>query len=402
MKNIQSSRAYITLTEKYCAHNYHPLPVVVSKAKGVWVWDVEGRKYMDMLSSYSAVNQGHGHKKILKAMVDQAKRVPLTSRAFYNDKLGNFAKKLCVLTKKDKILPMNSGTEAVETALKVARKWGHLVKKVPENKGEIIVCKNNFHGRTITVISMSTEPQYRHGFGPYTGGFVTIPHGDLQALKKAITKNTVAFLVEPIQGEGGVLVPPEGYLKSAFELCHKNKVLFIADEVQTGLARTGKMFACDLEGVIPDMYILGKALSGGFYPISAVAANDDIIQVITPGDHGSTFGGNPLAAAIGIAALEVLEQEKLAQRAAEMGTYFMEQLRALNSRHVKDIRGKGLLIGVEIKKSSGTAMDFCGKLLKLGLLAKDTHISTMRFAPALTITKKEIDWALQRIKTVLT
>ncbi len=398
---MKHSRHYINLTEKYTAHNYHPLPIVIHKAKGVWVWDMEGRKYMDMLSSYSALNQGHTHPKIRRAAIDQLKRIPVTSRAFYNDQLGDFAQKLCKLTKKDKILPMNSGTEAVETSLKIARKWGHVKKGVPEGKQEIITFSNNFHGRTISVISFSTEPQYRFGFGPYTGGFVTIPYGDIKALQKAITKNTVAILIEPIQGEGGVIVPPQGYLKQAYNLCKSTSVLFIADEVQTGLARTGKMFACEHEGIIPDMYVLGKALSGGFYPISAVAANDDIMDVITPGDHGSTFGGNPLAAAIGSAALDVLTEDNLAAKAHKLGNYFIEQLQNLQSPHVKEIRGKGLLIGVEIKKESGKAMEFCYKLMEEGILCKDTHEQTMRFAPALTISEKEIDWAMKRIKKVL-
>ncbi len=365
------------------------------------MWDVEGKKYMDMLSSYSALNQGHAHPTIRKAAIDQMKRIPVTSRAFFNDQLGDFAKKLCKLTHKDKILPMNSGTEAVETSLKIARKWGHVIKGVPEGNQEIITFTNNFHGRTISVISFSTEPQYRFGFGPYTGGFITIPYGDIKALQKAITKKTVAILIEPIQGEGGVIVPPPGYLKQAYELCKNNNVLFIADEVQTGLARTGKMFACDHEDIIPDMYVLGKALSGGFYPISAVAANDDIMKVITPGDHGSTFGGNPLAAAIGSAALDVLIKEKLASKAAKLGNYFTEQLMNIRSPHVKEIRGKGLLIGVEIKKESGKAMEFCYRLMNEGILCKDTHEQTMRFAPALTITQEEIDWAMKRITKVL-
>lgn len=354
-----------------------------------------------MLSSYSALNQGHNHPKIRKAAIDQLKRVPVTSRAFFNDQLGDFAKKLCKVTKKDKILPMNSGTEAVETSLKIARKWGHMIKGVPEGKQEIITFTNNFHGRTISVISFSTEPQYRFGFGPYTGGFVTLPYGDIGALEKAITKNTVGILIEPIQGEGGVLIPPAGYLKKAYALCKKNNVLFIADEVQTGFARTGTMFACDHENIIPDMYVLGKALSGGFYPVSAVAANNDIMEVITPGDHGSTFGGNPLAAAIGSASLDVIMEEKLAEKAAAMGKYFMDELEKIHSPHVKEIRGKGLLIGVEIKKESGKAMDFCKMLMKLKILCKDTHEQTMRFAPALTISQKEIDWALARITKVL-
>lgn len=398
---MQASKAAISLTKRYCARNYHPLPVVVSRAEGVWVWDLEGARYMDMLSSYSALNQGHNHPKIRKAAIEQLNRVPLTSRAFYNDRLGEFAKKLCALTGKDKILPMNTGTEAVETSLKIARKWGYKVKGVPENAAEIITFTNNFHGRTISVISFSTEKQYRDGFGPFTGGFVTIPYGDLNALEQAFTERTVAVLIEPIQGEGGIIIPPAGYLKAVYALCKGHNALFIADEVQTGLARTGKLFACDHENIVPDMYVLGKALSGGFYPISAVAANDDVMCVITPGDHGSTFGGNPLAAAIGIAALEVIEEEKLAERAAALGEYFMSRLRSLNSPHIEEVRGKGLLIGVDIRRSSGPAMKFCEKLMKQGILCKDTRETTMRLAPALTITKEEIDWALEQIGAVL-
>ncbi|MCX7996603.1 MAG: ornithine--oxo-acid transaminase [Patescibacteria group bacterium] len=399
---MQQSKIAISRTETYCAHNYHPLPVVVSKAEGVWVWNPEGHRYLDMLSSYSAVNQGHNHPRIRAAAIDQLGRVPLTSRAFYNDRLGEFAEKLCTITRKDKILPMNTGTEAVETSLKIARKWGHTVKGVLENTAEIITFENNFHGRTISVISFSTEVQYRRGFGPFTPGFVRVPFGNIDALEQAITSRTVAVLVEPVQGEGGVIIPPDGYLRQMRRLCTKKQILMIADEVQTGLARTGRMFACDYEDVEPDMYVLGKALSGGFYPISAVAADDDIMQVITPGDHGSTFGGNPLAAAIGSTALDVIIEEHLAENAERMGIYFINALRNLNSPHVAEVRGKGLLIGVDIKPESGVAMDFCKKLMKQGILCKDTRKSTMRFSPPLTITKDELDWALERIAKVLT
>lgn len=398
---MSKTQQYIEQMEHYCAHNYHPLPVVLNKGKGIYVWDVEGRKYMDMLSAYSAVSQGHCHPRIRKAMIEQSSRITLTSRGFHNDQTGEFLEKLCKLTGYEKALPMNSGAEGVETALKAARKWGYTIKGVEEDKAEIIVCQNNFHGRTITIISMSTEHQYKFGFGPHTIGFTVIPFGDAAALEKAITKNTVAFLFEPIQGEGGVIVPPEGYLKHVREICTKNNILMIADEIQTGLSRTGKLFACHHENVKPDITIIGKALGGGFYPISAIVCDHAIMQIFTPGDHGSTFGGNPLAAAIGIAALDVLVNEKLAEKAEELGNYFMKKLREIDSPHIKEIRGKGLLIGVEIKESSGKAMDFCMKLMKEGVLCKDTHHQVMRFAPPLVITKEEIDWAIEKITKVL-
>jgi len=399
---MKSTREYIEEVEKYGAHNYHPLPVVLTKGEGVWVWDVEGNKYLDCLSAYSAVNQGHRHPKIINALIEQANRITLTSRAFHNDKLGPFLKKLCEITGFDKALPMNTGAEAVETAIKAARKWGYLKKKVEDGKAEIIVCEGNFHGRTTTIISFSTEPQYRFGFGPFTPGFKVIPYGDAEALEKAITPNTVGFLVEPIQGEGGVIVPPDGYYKAIREITKKHNVLLIADEIQTGFGRTGTLFAMDREGVKPDILVVGKALGGGVYPVSAILANDDVMDVFTPGDHGSTFGGNPLAAAVGIAALEVIIEERLAERAEELGNYFMAKLREIESPYVKEVRGRGLLIGVEIKKEYGTARPFCEKLMKLGILAKETHEQVIRFAPPLVITKEEIDWALERIKKVLT
>jgi len=388
-------------TEKYSAHNYLPLPVVLSKGEGVWVWDVEGNRYFDMLSSYSAVNQGHRHPALLKAVREQIDRITLTSRAFHNDKMGEFLKYLCQIAKLDKALPMNTGAEAVETAIKAARKWGYLKKKVKKDKAEIIVCENNFHGRTTTIVGFSSEFQYRDGFGPFTPGFVQIPYNDPSALKRAITKNTVGFLVEPVQAEGGVIVPKGGYLKETYEICKKNNVLFIADEIQTGFGRTGKLFCVDWEGVKPDILIVGKSLGGGLYPVSAILSRDDIMDVFQPGDHGSTFAGNPLAAAIGLVALRVTIEENLAKNSKEMGDYFMGELKNIESPHIKEVRGKGLLIGVEIKSSSGTARPFCEHLKEEGILLKETHEQIVRFAPPLTVTRGEIDWALPRIKKVL-
>lgn len=399
-KNL-SSKELIELCEVYGAHNYHPLPVVISKAKGVWVWDVEGKKYMDMLSAYSAVNQGHRHPKIIEALKKQADRVTLTSRAFHNDQLGPFLKKVTEFCDMEMALPMNTGAEAVETALKTARKWGYLKKGVSPDKAEIIACERNFHGRTITIISFSTEKQYKEGFGPYTPGFKIIPYGDIDALKKAINENTVGFLVEPIQGEGGIIIPPKGYLKEAKSICEENNVLFILDEIQTGLGRTGKNFAYEHEDAKPDILILGKALGGGVIPISVVVSSKEILGVFRPGDHGSTFGGNPLACAVAIASLEVIEEENLAQRASEMGEYFMNKLKEINSPKVKEIRGKGLLIGIEIKEEYGKARIYCEKLMELGLLCKETHETVIRFAPPLVISKEEIDWATERIAKVL-
>lgn len=392
------TKKYIELEEKYGAHNYHPLDVVVEKAKGVWVYDVDGKKYLDCLAAYSAVNQGHCHPKILKAMHNQAKRVTLTSRAFRNDQLPLLYRDLNKLTKMDMALPMNSGAEAVETAVKAARKWGHKVKGIPENHAEIIVCANNFHGRTVTIISFSTDEQYRDGFGPLTPGFKVIPYGDIEALKTAITPNTCAFLVEPIQGEAGIIVPPAGFLAEAGKLCKENNVLLIVDEIQSGLGRSGKLFAYMYEDVKPDAIIVGKALSGGYYPVSAVLAKKEVLGVFNPGDHGSTFGGNPLACAIARASLEVLVKEKLVQNSEKMGKYFMKRLKSLKSPHIKEVRGKGLWIGIELKTP---ARPFCEKLKTEGVLCKETHELTMRIAPPLVITKKEIDWAFERIKKVL-
>lgn len=396
-----NTQDYIALEKKYGANNYKPLDVVLTRGEGIWVWDVDGRKYLDFLSAYSAVNQGHAHPKILDAMIEQAKRLPLTSRAFRNDQLPLFEKQLCELTGYEKMLPMNSGAEAVETALKMARKWGYKVKGVAEDAAEIIVCTGNFQGRTTTIISFSDEPQYKDGFGPFTPGFVMIPYGDAAALEKAITPNTVAFFVEPIQGEGGVIVPPDGYLKRARELCTQHNVLLVADEIQSGLGRSGKLFAVDWEGVRPDVVTIGKALSGGFYPVSAVLADESVMGVFKPGDHGSTFGGNPIAAAVGQAALKVLTEDGLIENANAQGEYLMGRLRRIESPHVKEVRGRGLLIGVELYPEAGGARRFCEALKEQGLLCKETHDNVIRFAPPLVISREDIDWALERIEPVL-
>lgn len=386
------------LSNKFSARNYLPLPVVLTRGKGVWVWDVEGNRYLDMLSAYSALNQGHCHPHIVKAMQKQASRLTLTSRAFLDDQMGLFLKKLCKQTGYEKALPMNSGAEAVETAIKVARKWGYLKKQIRKNQAEIIVCKNNFHGRTTTIIGFSSERQYRDGFGGFTPGFKMIPYNNAKALAKAINRNTIGFLFEPIQGEGGVIVPDKGYVKECSSICKKNRVLMIDDEIQTGLGRTGRLFACEHEKIRPDIVIIGKALSGGFYPVSAILCDNRIMNVLHPGDHGSTFGGNPLASAIGIAALEVIEKEKLAQRAYKLGNWFMKELSKIKSPIIKEVRGKGLLIGVELKTK---ARKYCEELMKLGILAKETHATVVRFAPPLIVKKKELQWALPRIKKVL-
>ncbi|MBB6285137.1 ornithine--oxo-acid transaminase [Geobacillus subterraneus] len=392
------SEQLIKQTEQYGAHNYHPLPIVVSEAEGVWVKDPEGNRYMDMLSAYSAVNQGHRHPKIIEALKKQADRVTLTSRAFHNDQLGPWYEKVCRLTKKEMVLPMNTGAEAVETALKAARRWAYDVKGVADNQAEIIVCEGNFHGRTLAAVSLSSEPAYKRGFGPLLPGVKIIPYGDIEALKAAITPNTAAFLVEPIQGEAGIRIPPQGFLKAAYDVCKANNVLFIADEIQTGLGRTGKLFACDWEGVVPDMYILGKALGGGVFPISCVVANRDILSVFEPGSHGSTFGGNPLACAVSIAALEVIEEERLTERSLELGEYFLSKLKQIQNDDIKEIRGRGLFIGVELH---GPARPYCEALKEQGLLCKETHETVIRFAPPLIITKEELDWALEQIANVL-
>ncbi len=392
----------IELEEKYGAHNYHPLDVVISRAEGVWVWDVEGNRYLDCLSAYSALNQGHVHPRILRALIEQAQKVTLTSRAFRNDQLPLFYKELSDLSGYEMSLPMNSGAEAVETALKLARKWAYRVKGVPRYQAEIIVAEGNFHGRTISIVSCSTEPLYKNDFGPFTPGFVTVPYGDAQALAKAITPNTAAVLLEPIQGEGGVIIPPAGYLKEVAQICRENQVLFIADEIQTGLGRTGKLFACDHEDVRPDMVIIGKALSGGFYPVSAVLADRPILGLYQPGEHGSTFGGNPLACAVAREALKVISDENLIENARQMGDYFLERLEEIPSPHIREVRGRGLLIGVELKEEAGGARRFCEALQKKGILAKETHQHIIRFAPPLIITREEIDWAIPHIYDVLT
>ncbi|MBI4669972.1 MAG: ornithine--oxo-acid transaminase [Elusimicrobia bacterium] len=395
------SRPLIELAEKYGANNYHPLPVVVATAKGVWVKDVEGKKYMDMLSAYSALNQGHCHPKIIKALASQAKKATLTSRAFHNDQMGPFLKELCDLAGFDKALPMNSGAEAVETAVKTARKWGYLKKGIPRDKAEIIVAANNFHGRTITVISFSTEEQYRKDFGPLTTGFKVIAFGDAEALRRAITPNTAAFLVEPSQCEAGILMPRPGYFKEVRAICKEAGILLMLDEIQTGLGRTGKMFAFEHEGVKPDVLILGKALGAGVLPISAVLANNEIMGLYKPGDHGSTFGGNPLACAVARTALKVIIEERLCQKAEESGAYLMVKLRTLKSPHIKEIRGRGLIVGIDLHASAGGARKFCEKLMEEGVLCKETHEHVIRLAPPLNITKKELDWAFERVKKVL-
>ncbi len=393
-----NSQDYMQLDDTYAAHTYHPIDVVIERGEGVWVYDVDGNKYLDCLSAYSAVNQGHCHPRILEAAAAQMHKVTLTSRAFYNDQMGPFLKQLCELTGYEMAVPMNTGAEAVETAIKIARKWGYQMKGVPDNQAEIIVCEGNFAGRTISIISFSSEEQYKEEFGPLTPGFRLIPYGDADALAEAITPNTVAFLVEPIQGEGGVNVPPAGYLKRAAEICAANNVLFMADEIQTGLGRTGALLCSDHDGVRPDVVTLGMALSGGFYPVSAVLADRRVLGLFRPGDHGSTFGGNPLGSAVARAALDVLVDESLIDRSREVGAYFMGRLKRIESDHIKEVRGKGLLIGVEM---SSLARPYCDALRDAGILCKDTHQNVVRFAPPLVISKEEIDWAIDRIAPIL-
>ena len=395
------SEDYIRLENLYGAHNYQPLDVVLTRGEGIWVWDVEGRKYLDCLSSYSAINQGHCHPKILSALKHQAEKLTLVSRAFRNDQLGPFYQEICERTQSHSVLPMNSGAEAVETGIKAVRKWGYQEKKVPPGQAEIIVCENNFHGRTITIVGFSTEEQFREGYAPFTPGFKIIPFGDAEALEAAITPNTVGFLVEPIQGEAGVIVPPQGYLKSVREICDRSNVMLILDEIQTGLGRTGKLFAEEHEGIQSDLTLVWKALSGGFYPISAVLSNKEVLGVFKPGDHGSTFGGNPLACAVARVALRVLFEENMIENAAVQGDYFQQQLKEIQSPHIKEVRGKGLLIGVELVPEAGGARKCCEALRDKGLLCKETHTHVIRFAPPLIIQQKEIDWALERIRGVL-
>jgi ornithine--oxo-acid transaminase len=385
----------------YGANNYKPLPVVLDRGEGVWVWDVEGRRYLDMLSAYSALNQGHRHPDIVRAAEEQLGKLTLTSRAFHNDQMGPFLRELCEATGYEKVLPMNTGAEAVETALKMVRKWGYTQKGVLEGKAEIIVCANNFHGRTTTIVGFSSEEQYRAGFGPFAPGFVMIPFGDAKALEAAIGKNTVGFLVEPIQGEGGVIVPPDGFLERAAQICKKNDVALMADEIQTGLGRTGRLFCSEWDGVRPDVMIVGKALGGGVYPVSGVLADRAYMDVFEPGDHGSTFGGNPLAAAVARASLRVILDEGLAKRADQIGTWFMKALRDIGSPHVREVRGRGLLIGVVIKDESGPARPFCEALQERGILAKETHGQVIRFAPPLVVEKATLEDALADIEEVL-
>ena len=392
---------YIALSEKYGAHNYKPLDVVIERGAGVWVYDIEGKRYLDCLSAYSALNQGHVHPRILATLQEQAQKITLTSRAFRNVQLALLYKELSDLTGYGMSLVMNSGAEAVETAIKIARKWAYRVKGVERNQAEIIVADGNFHGRTVTIVSFSSDNLYRDDFGPYTPGFISVPYGEASAIEKAITPNTAAVLLEPIQGEGGVIIPPEGYLKQVSQICKSNNVLLIADEIQTGLGRTGKLFACQHEDVRPDAMIIGKALAGGFYPVSAVLSDEDVLGLFTPGEHGSTFGGNPLGAAVARTSLQVIVDENLIQNAAEMGEYFVEQLAELPQKNIKEIRARGLLIGVELKPEAGMARKYCEALMEKGILAKETHDTTIRFAPPLIIDKATIDWAMPIIREVL-
>jgi len=392
---------FINLENRYGAQNYKPLDVVLNRGEGIWVWDVEGKKYLDFLSSYSAVNQGHCHPKIIKTMIEQAQKLCLTSRAFRNDQLGLFYEDICNLTNSHMVLPMNSGAEAVETVIKAVRKWGYTLKGVPQNQAEVIVCENNFHGRTIAIIGFSSEGQYREGFGPFPPGFKIIPFGEARALEAAITPNTVAFLVEPIQGEAGVIVPPSGYLREVKSICKQNDVVLILDEIQTGLGRTGKLLAEEHDDIEADVTLIGKALSGGFYPISAILSNTEVLGVFMPGEHGSTFGGNPLACAVARTAIKVLIEEKMIENASKLGDYFLNQLRGIKSPSIKEVRGKGLMIGVELVPEAGGARGFCEQLMAQGLLCKDTHENVIRFMPPLVITREEIDWALERIEPIL-
>ena len=398
MKTQTTTENVIEKTTQFGANNYNPLPIVITDAEGVWVKDPEGNRYMDMLSAYSAVNQGHRHPKIIQALKDQADRITLTSRAFHNDQLAPFYEKVAKLTNKAKVLPMNTGAEAVETAIKTVRRWAYDVKGVPENQAEIIACVGNFHGRTMTAVSLSSEAEYQRGFGPMLPGIKLIPYGDIDALRKVITSNTAAFLFEPIQGEAGIVIPPDGFLKEAYDLCKENNVLFVADEIKAVVGRSGKTFACDWENVEPDIYILGKALGGGVFPISCIAANEEILGVFNPGSHGSTFGGNPLGCAVSVAALEVLEDEQLAQRSLELGNYFQEKLKEIDNPLIKEVRGKGLFIGVEL---SEPARPYCEKLKEEGLLCKETHDTVIRFAPPLVISREDLDWAIAKIVNVL-
>jgi ornithine--oxo-acid transaminase len=391
----------IELEARYCAQNYKPLPVVLTRGEGVHVWDETGKKYLDMMSAYSAVSHGHAHPRLVRLVQEQVAQLSVVSRAFYSDKLAPFLERLCNLTGQDMALPMNTGAEAVETAIKAARKWAYNVKGVAANQAEIIACSGNFHGRTIAIVTMSDEPQYQDGFGPFPGGFRIVEYGDIDALEAAINENTAAFLVEPIQGEGGIIMPPTGYLKAAEKLCRTHNVLLLADEIQTGLGRTGALLACHHENVKPDGLMLGKALGGGILPVSAFLARREVMQVFTPGDHGSTFGGNPLAAAVGLEALNILVEERLAERSAELGDYLLAELAAIKSPLVKELRGRGLFVGIEIDPEIAEAREICEALMQRGVLSKETHTTVVRLAPPLIISKAEIDWAITQIRSVL-
>ena len=394
---MPATKDILAITEKYSARNYLPLPVVLSKGEGVWVEDPEGKRYMDMLSAYSAMNFGHCHPDLVKTLKEQADKITLTSRAFHNDQLGDFCRVLSEMTGKDLVLPMNTGAEAVETAIKAVRRWAYRVKKVPADKAEIIACMGNFHGRTSTIISFSSDSDYNADYGPYMPGFKLVEYGNIDALEKAIGPNTAGFMVEPIQGEGGIIIPPEGYLKEAYQLCSDNNIIFMADEIQTGFGRTGKLFACDWEDVTPDIYILGKALGGGILPISAVTADESILGVFEPGSHGSTFGGNPLACAVAIEAMQVLKRERMIDNSLQLGNYFVGELRKIDNPVITEVRGKGLMVGIELKEK---ARPYCEKLMELGVLAKETHENVIRLAPPLVINKEDLDWALDKLKQV--
>jgi ornithine--oxo-acid transaminase len=400
--DMSNAQDFIALEEQFGAHNYHPLDVVISRADGAWVWDVEGKKYMDFLAAYSAVNQGHCHPRLVKVMAEQMCRVALTSRAFRNDQLGPFCKEICEMTGFERVLPMNTGAEAVETAIKAARKWGYTVKGIEKDKAEILVFSGNFHGRTTTIVGFSSDEEYRFGFGPFTPGFKILPYGDIEAVKAAMNPNVCAVMIEPIQGEAGIVAPPEGFLNELRALTNENNCLLVCDEIQSGLGRTGTLFAYEHEGIRPDIVIIGKALSGGMYPVSAILADDEVMGVFHPGEHGSTYGGNPLGAAIAREALKILVEEKLIERSAELGDYFMSKLREINSDHVATIRGKGLWIGIVLKDSAGGARRFCEALQEDGMLCKETHETVIRVAPPLTVTREDVDWAVKRIEKVLT
>ncbi len=399
---MPNAQDFITLEDRYGAHNYHPLDVVITRADGAWVWDVEGKKYMDFLAAYSAVNQGHCHPRLVKVMAEQMCRVALTSRAFRNDQLGPFCKEICELTGFDRVLPMNTGAEAVETAIKAARKWGYTVKGIEEDRAKILVFAGNFHGRTTTIVSFSSDEEYRYGFGPFTPGFEILPYGDIEAVRAAMDSDVCAVMVEPIQGEAGIVAPPEGFLRQLRELTNEYNALLVCDEIQSGLGRTGTLFAYEHEGIRPDIVIIGKALSGGMYPVSAILADDEVMGVFHPGEHGSTYGGNPLGAAVAREALKVLIEERMVERSAELGEYFMEKIRAIGSDHVETVRGKGLWIGIVLKESAGGARRFCEALQDEGMLCKETHETVIRVAPPLTVTKDDIDWAVSKLEKVLT